>query len=168
MYSLRLKCRYNQPVSITGITGKYDAGATVRFMNANKKTLASKSCYASNGGKKNTCSLSFSKTTGTTFFLQIDSKHGTWNWMGEWKIIGDGCKTGSDLYRFSDTSSCKPTISMESDGTKVCFAIINVPGLAPIVCTAFDRDLSRACFSCCLRVALWKCDSWWPQRKPEG
>ena len=124
MYSLRLKCRYKEPVSITGITGKYDAGATVRFMDANKKTLASKGCYASNGGKKNTCSLSFSKTTGTTFFLQIDSKHGTWNWMGEWKIVGDGCKTGSDVYRFADTSSCKPTISMESDGTKVCFAII--------------------------------------------
>ena len=123
MYSLRLKCRYKEPVSITGITGKYDAGATVRFMDANKKTLASKGCYASNGGKKNTCSLSFSKTTGTTFFLQIDSKHGTWNWMGEWKIVGDGCKTGSDVYRFADTASCKPTISMESDGTKVCFAI---------------------------------------------
>ena len=113
--------RYDKSVSLTGVTGSYDAGATVRFMDTNKKFLASKNCYDSNGGKRNKCSLSF-KSTGTTFYLQIDSKHSTWNWMGEWKIDGDTCG-GSDLYSFSDTNNCKPTITIEQDGSQVFFVI---------------------------------------------
>ena len=141
-------CRYDKSVSLTGVTGNYDAGATVRFMDTNKKVLASKSCYDSNGGKRNKCTLSFSKTTGTTFYLQIDSHHSTWNWMGEWKIDGDTCASGSDLYRFSDTSSCKPTITIEQDGTQVCDVVIILTGFRAEVATISTILLSRSFLSC--------------------
>ena len=109
--------RYDKPVTLSSISGKYDAGATVVFMDKNKKVLASKGCYQSNGGKANTCLLTFGKTTGTTFYLKIDSKHSTWNWMGQWKI-SDGCVqySPSETVVFSDTSSCKPRIVVEQDG----------------------------------------------------
>ena len=86
-------------------------------MDQNKKALASKSCYDSNGGKSNTCALSFSKTTGTKFYLKIDSKHSTWNWMGKWQVE-DGCidYSSSDTMVFSDTAGCKPKITIEQNG----------------------------------------------------
>ena len=86
-------------------------------MDKDKKVLASKACYDSNGGNANTCVLTFGKTTGTTFYLKIDSKHGTWNWMGQWQI-NDGCVqySASETIVFSDTSSCKPRIVVEQDG----------------------------------------------------
>ena len=89
------------------------------FMDKNKKVLASKGCYASNGGKANVCLLTFGKTTGTTFYLKIDSKHGTWNWMGQWKI-NDGCVqySTSETVVFSDTSHCKPSIAVVQDGNQ--------------------------------------------------
>ena len=85
-------------------------------MDQNKKTLASKKCYDSNGGKANTCALTFAKTTGTKFYLKIDSHHSTWNWMGKWEIA-DNCAAGSsDTVAFSDTAGCKPKVTMEQDG----------------------------------------------------
>ena len=86
-------------------------------MDKNKKVLASKGCYASNGGKTNVCLLTFGKTTGTTFYLKIDSKHGTWNWMGQWKL-NDGCVQygGSDTFAFTDTGDCKPSVSVVTNG----------------------------------------------------
>ena len=108
--------RYDKPVTISSVTGKYDAGATVSFMDQNKKNLASKNCYDSNGGKENTCALTFSKTTGTKFYLRIDSKHSTWNWMGKWEIEDNCAKGGSDAVSFSDTANCKPKVTMEQDG----------------------------------------------------
>ena len=86
-------------------------------MDKDKKVLASKACYDSNGGNANTCVLTFGKTTGTTFYLKIDSKHGTWNWMGQWKL-NDGCVQygGSDTFAFTDTGDCKPSVSVVSNG----------------------------------------------------
>ena len=83
-YDVIYKLSYPTKTRIDKVTASYDAGATFAILDANKKTIMSKDCYKSNGGKKNTCSLDLGGSghgiTSNVFYLKIDSKHGTWNW----------------------------------------------------------------------------------------
>ena len=74
---------YATPVTLSGLTVQYDAGATVKLQSSDGTDIASSECYASNGGSANTCRLQGSPTTGTQFLVVIDSRHSAWNWMGD-------------------------------------------------------------------------------------
>jgi hypothetical protein len=53
--------------------------------------IASGSCYAHNGNAVGTCTASTHPSNanryGTTFYVTIDSNHGTWNWMGDFDAV---------------------------------------------------------------------------------
>ena len=76
------RLQYDMPVSLNGLSVDYDAGATVRLQTGSGDVIASADCYESNGGQVNTCSLLGAPTTGTFFYVVIDSRHSTWNYMG--------------------------------------------------------------------------------------
>lgn len=80
-YDVIYKLSYRAVTRIDKVTASYDAGATFAIMDSNKKTIVSKGCYDSNGGKKNTCTLDIKNAIpGKVFYIKIDSKHSTWNW----------------------------------------------------------------------------------------
>ena len=78
---------YPTLVTLSGLTTKYDAGATVKLQTSDGTNIVTKDCYDSNGGQANTCRLQGARTTGTSFQVVIDSRHSTWNWMGDIEIM---------------------------------------------------------------------------------
>ena len=78
---------FSSVVNLAQVTSDYDAGATVSVWGqgpngSDRIQLGANSCYASNGGSINTCTVPTGHSSGTTFYVVIDSKHTTWNWMG--------------------------------------------------------------------------------------
>ena len=81
------KLTFSSVVSLTQVTSEYDAGATVSVWDKGQNEpdriqLGATSCYGSNGGSISTCTVPTGHSSGTTFYVVIDSYHGGWNWMG--------------------------------------------------------------------------------------
>jgi len=82
-YDVQYKLQYSSVVCMCGFRAKYDAGATIRVLNSAKTHLGEKSCYESNGGVVSICDFQFPRSCASTFFVDMDSHHTTWNWFGE-------------------------------------------------------------------------------------
>lgn len=71
----KYKLIYPTAVTLTSVTAKYDAGATVKLLDHNSAQLGSTGCYESNGDTVNTCTVA-GTGTGTEFYVVVDSTHG--------------------------------------------------------------------------------------------
>jgi hypothetical protein len=84
---VQYKLYFSSVVNLAQVTCEYDAGATVSVWGQGRNgpdriQLGATSCYDSNGGSINTCTVPTGHSSGTTFYVVIDSHHSTWNWMG--------------------------------------------------------------------------------------
>jgi hypothetical protein len=82
-----------------------DAGATL-VVEGHRQA-----CYASNGGNVNVCRIDFPVRRASSFGVQIDSHHSTWNWFGNCKPIIKGCDGASG------ECSIVPHITVSNGGT---------------------------------------------------
>ena len=86
-YDVFYNATFNYPQNLSKLTLTYDAGATVRVQSLDgKTTYISKSCYETNGNNINECLLYLSAGPIDGVQVIIDSKHGTWNWMGNYTL----------------------------------------------------------------------------------
>ena len=88
-YDVLYNVTFHYPQHLSKLTLTYDAGATVLIQSLDgKTTYGSKSCYETNGGNINECLLELSVGPIDGVQVVIDSRAGTWNWMGNYKLWG--------------------------------------------------------------------------------
>jgi hypothetical protein len=84
-YDVVYKLEFNPPRTLNGLTCEYDAGATVSLY-TDAGSIGSTDCYDTNGHNVNTCTVTGTEQKASTFYVKIDSKHTTWNWMGKFEL----------------------------------------------------------------------------------
>ena len=85
-YNVKYKVTFAAATTVYGLTGQYDAGATLKWRkhgDTGGGSGFSNECYATNGNKDSYCNVPSNEgVSGTVFDVEIESHHGEWNWFG--------------------------------------------------------------------------------------